>query len=161
VLYLRLIILSVEGDVPVNSETLLVTDFVNLKIKPAQSFRCAHKGKMCVRIFIGVSARTCMRIYVCTVFLKNLQSCNFTFHAQKNCPVARIHGYVYYPQSHLVGSNMVSVSSIVTLHVPLILTSSHRIVSLTALSIFVWNTLTARVGNLLVYDSRSSWSSIS
>jgi hypothetical protein len=33
-LYLRLIILSVGGDVPVDNETLLVTDFVNIKIKP-------------------------------------------------------------------------------------------------------------------------------
>jgi hypothetical protein len=60
----------VGGDVPVNSETLLVTNFVNLKIKPAQSFECAHKGRVCMRVFIGVGARTCMSIYVCTVFLK-------------------------------------------------------------------------------------------
>jgi hypothetical protein len=33
---------------PVDSEMLLVTDFVNLKIKPAQSFECAHRGSMCV-----------------------------------------------------------------------------------------------------------------
>jgi hypothetical protein len=33
VLYLRLIILSVKDDVHVDSETLLVTDFINLKIK--------------------------------------------------------------------------------------------------------------------------------
>jgi hypothetical protein len=37
VLYLRLIIFLVGGDVPVDNETLLVTDFVNLKIKPVQS----------------------------------------------------------------------------------------------------------------------------
>jgi hypothetical protein len=70
VLYLRLIILSVGVDVPVESETFLVTDFVNLKVKPAQSFECAYKGRVCVRVFIGVSDRTCMRICVCTVFLK-------------------------------------------------------------------------------------------
>jgi hypothetical protein len=70
VLYLRLIILSVGGDVPIDSKTLLVTDFMNLKIKPTQSFRCAHISRMCVRVFIGVSAHTCMSIYVCTVFLK-------------------------------------------------------------------------------------------
>jgi hypothetical protein len=28
----------------VDSETLLVTDFMNLKIKSAQSFECAHRG---------------------------------------------------------------------------------------------------------------------
>jgi hypothetical protein len=60
----------VGGDVSVDSETLSVTDFVNLKIKPAQFFRCAHKGRVCVRVFIGVSAHTCMSIYVCKVFLK-------------------------------------------------------------------------------------------
>jgi hypothetical protein len=60
----------VGGDVPVDSETLLVNDFVNLKIKPAQSFGGAHRGRVCVRVFIGVSARTCMSICVCTVLLK-------------------------------------------------------------------------------------------
>jgi hypothetical protein len=60
----------VGDDVPVDSETLLVTDFVNLKIKPTQSFKCAHRDRGCVYIFIGVSAHTCMSIYVCTVFLK-------------------------------------------------------------------------------------------
>jgi hypothetical protein len=61
----------VEVDVPVDSEALLVNDFVNLKIKPAQSFGCAHRGRMCVRMFIGVSDRTCMSIYVYTAYLKN------------------------------------------------------------------------------------------
>jgi hypothetical protein len=70
VLYLRLIILSVEGDVPVDSETLLVIDFMNLKIKSTQSFRCAHRGRVCVCVFIGVSARTYMHICICTMFLK-------------------------------------------------------------------------------------------
>jgi hypothetical protein len=70
VLYLRLIILSVGEDVPVDSETLLVTDFVNLKIKLAQSFKGAHRDSACVCVFIGVSAHTWMSICVCTVFLK-------------------------------------------------------------------------------------------
>jgi hypothetical protein len=70
VLHLRLIILSVGGDVSVDSEALLVTDFVNLKIKPAQSFRCAHRSRVCICVFIGVSIHTCMSICVCTVFLK-------------------------------------------------------------------------------------------
>jgi hypothetical protein len=48
----------VGHDVPIDSEALLATDFVNLKIKPAQSFRGAHRGKMCMRVFIGVSAHT-------------------------------------------------------------------------------------------------------
>jgi hypothetical protein len=67
VLYLRLIILSVGDNVFIDSETLFVTDLVNLKIKPAQSFRSAHRGRIRVYMFIGVS------ICVCTVFLKKLQ----------------------------------------------------------------------------------------
>jgi hypothetical protein len=69
-MHLRLIILSVGGDVPVDSETLLLTNFVNLKIKTAQSFECAYRGRVCVRVFIEVSARTCISICNCTVFLK-------------------------------------------------------------------------------------------
>jgi hypothetical protein len=60
----------VGDDVPIDSETLLVTDFVNLKIKPAQSCGGAHRDRVCACVFIGVSAHTCMSIYVCTVFLK-------------------------------------------------------------------------------------------
>jgi hypothetical protein len=60
----------VGGDISVDSESLLVTDFVNLKIKLAQSFRCAHRDMVCVYVFIGVNARTCMSIYICAVFLK-------------------------------------------------------------------------------------------
>jgi hypothetical protein len=73
-LYLRLIILSVGGDVPVDSETFLVTDFLNLKIKPAQSYEDAHRDRVCVHVFIGVSVHTCMSICVCTLFLKKLYS---------------------------------------------------------------------------------------
>jgi hypothetical protein len=69
-LHLRLIILSVGGDISVDSDTLLMTDFVNLKIKPAQSFIGAHRSRVCMRVFIGVSVRTCMNICVSTVFLK-------------------------------------------------------------------------------------------
>jgi hypothetical protein len=60
----------VGDDVPVDNETLLVTDFVNLKIKLVQSFRSAHRGRVCVHVFIRVSAHTCMSICVYTVFLK-------------------------------------------------------------------------------------------
>jgi hypothetical protein len=74
VLYLRLIIFSVEGEVPVDSETLLVIDFVNLKIKPAQSFEGTHRGMMCIRVLIGVNAHTYMSICVCTVFLKKKET---------------------------------------------------------------------------------------
>jgi hypothetical protein len=42
----------VRDDVPVDSETLLVTDFVNLKIKLAQSFKYTHRNKIYVHVFI-------------------------------------------------------------------------------------------------------------
>jgi hypothetical protein len=77
VLYLRLIILSVGDDVPIDNETFLMTDFVNLKIKPTQSFRCAHRSRVYVRVFIGVSVHICMNIYICTVFLKKLSMALF------------------------------------------------------------------------------------
>jgi hypothetical protein len=69
VLHLRLIILLVRDNVPIDSETLLVTDFVNLKIKPTQSFRCAHRGRVCVCVFIEVGARN---IYVYTGLKKTI-----------------------------------------------------------------------------------------
>jgi hypothetical protein len=60
----------VGGDVPIDNETFLMTDFINLKIKSAQSFGCAHKSMICVRIFIGINVHTYMSIYIYTVFLK-------------------------------------------------------------------------------------------
>jgi hypothetical protein len=57
--YLQLIILSVVCDVPVDSNALLVTNFMHLKIKLAQSFEGAHSGRMCVCIFIG----ECLYVY--------------------------------------------------------------------------------------------------
>jgi hypothetical protein len=56
VLYLRLIIFLVGDDVSVDSELLLVTNFVNLKIKLTQSFKDAHRDRVCVRVYIRVSA---------------------------------------------------------------------------------------------------------
>jgi hypothetical protein len=67
VLYLRLI-------VSIDSEILVVTDFVNIKIKLIQSSRGAHRDRVCVYVFIGVNAHTYISFYVCTVFLKiNIQ----------------------------------------------------------------------------------------
>jgi hypothetical protein len=60
----------VGGDILVDSDMLLMIDFVNLKIKSTQSFRCAHIDKMCVHIFIRVSAHMHISIYIYTVFLK-------------------------------------------------------------------------------------------
>jgi hypothetical protein len=69
---LGLIILLVRDDIPVDSDALLVIDFMNLKIKSAQSFGGAHNDRVCVRVFIWVSARTYMSIYICTIFLKKI-----------------------------------------------------------------------------------------
>jgi hypothetical protein len=73
----------VGGDVPVDSEALLVTDFMNLKIKLVQFFGGAHRSRVCVRVFICVSVHTNISIYNCNMFLKkslpdNLHSMLFT-----------------------------------------------------------------------------------
>jgi hypothetical protein len=57
----------VGGDVSVTSETLLMINFVNLKIKPAYFFRSAHKSKIYVYIFMIIY--TYINIY--TVSKKN------------------------------------------------------------------------------------------
>jgi hypothetical protein len=38
----------VRDDIPVDSVALLVTDFMNLKIKSTQSFRGDHRDRMCM-----------------------------------------------------------------------------------------------------------------
>jgi hypothetical protein len=50
------------SDIPINSDALFETGFMNLKIKPTQSFRDAHRDTMCVHVFIGMRVRTCMSI---------------------------------------------------------------------------------------------------
>jgi hypothetical protein len=52
----------VGDDIPVDSEVLLVTDFVNLKIKSAHSFGGAHRGMIYMCMFVELSAHTCMSI---------------------------------------------------------------------------------------------------
>jgi hypothetical protein len=48
-LYLRLIILLVGDDIFIDNKTLLVIDFMNLKINPTQSFEYAHRvGCVCI-----------------------------------------------------------------------------------------------------------------
>jgi hypothetical protein len=59
----------VGDDVFIDNETFLVTDFVNLKIKSAQSFRGTHRDTIYMHIFIGVNIHMCMNIYVSTIFL--------------------------------------------------------------------------------------------
>jgi hypothetical protein len=50
---------SVGGDISVDSNAFLVTDFVNLKIKSAQSFRVAHRG----RVYVCVHRSECSYVY--------------------------------------------------------------------------------------------------
>jgi hypothetical protein len=66
-------------DVPVDNETFLVTDFMNLKIKLTQSYRGTYRGtvfegvyrgRVYAHVFIRVGTHMCMNICVCTVFLK-------------------------------------------------------------------------------------------
>jgi hypothetical protein len=44
----------VGGDVPVNNDALLMIDFMNLKIKSAQSFKYTHKDRVCIYVFIEI-----------------------------------------------------------------------------------------------------------
>jgi hypothetical protein len=39
-------------------DAFLVTDFINLKIKLTWFFECAHRSRVYVRVFIGVSCNT-------------------------------------------------------------------------------------------------------
>jgi hypothetical protein len=53
-----------EGDVPVgSSDASLMTDFINFKIKSAQSFRYIYRDKVYTHVFIGMSAHT-LYIYI-------------------------------------------------------------------------------------------------
>jgi hypothetical protein len=71
-LHLRLTIFSVGGDILIDSETFLMTDFMNLKIKSAQLFGDVHMGRIYIRVFIGMSSRIYINICVCTIFLKDV-----------------------------------------------------------------------------------------
>jgi hypothetical protein len=57
-------------DVTVDSKTLLMIDFVNINIKLTQSFGDAHRDKICIHVFIEISAHIYMSIYVYIVFKK-------------------------------------------------------------------------------------------
>ena len=51
---------SVEGHVPVDNETLMVTSSISRPDPPAQSIGGAHRGKICMRTFILVDVCACM-----------------------------------------------------------------------------------------------------
>jgi hypothetical protein len=50
----------VGGDVPVDSEAPVVTSSISRPDLPAQSFGGAHRGRVCVCAFIGVSVCACI-----------------------------------------------------------------------------------------------------
>jgi hypothetical protein len=54
----------VGDDVPIDNEMFLVIDFINLKIKPAQSFRITLQDIIYVYVFIESSIYMYMSIYV-------------------------------------------------------------------------------------------------
>jgi hypothetical protein len=56
----------VVSDVPVDDEAPLVTSGIPRSVD-AQSFGGAHRGGICVRVFIGVSVRACCERLRCTV----------------------------------------------------------------------------------------------
>jgi hypothetical protein len=58
----------VGDDVSVDSESLLVIDFVNLKIKPTQFFRGKHRGRVCV--YIKRSEYLYVEYFFCAVLKK-------------------------------------------------------------------------------------------
>jgi hypothetical protein len=65
VLYLRLIILLLVVDIPVDNMSFLVIDSMNLKIKSTQSFVCAHRDSVCVYMLIGMITDSYIYEYVC------------------------------------------------------------------------------------------------
>jgi hypothetical protein len=56
----------VVSDVPLDDEALVVTSRIS-RFAGAQSFGGAHRGRVCVRVFIGVSVRACCERLRCTV----------------------------------------------------------------------------------------------
>jgi hypothetical protein len=56
----------VASDVPVDDEAPLVTSGIS-RCAGAQSFGGAHRDRVCVRVFIGVSVRACCERLRCTV----------------------------------------------------------------------------------------------
>jgi hypothetical protein len=56
----------VLSDVPVDDEALTVTSGIS-RSAGAQSFGGAYRGRVCARVFIGVSVRACFERLRCTV----------------------------------------------------------------------------------------------
>jgi hypothetical protein len=63
----------VGDDVSINSDVLLVIDFVNLKIKPTQSFGCAHRVR-CACVHRSEYLYIYEYLYLYCISKKTLQS---------------------------------------------------------------------------------------
>jgi hypothetical protein len=73
----------VGDDVPVDSEAHVVTSSISRPDLPAQSFRDAHKGSVCVHAFIGVSVCERLRLYYVSQ-KKSFGVLFITVHGQEN-----------------------------------------------------------------------------
>jgi hypothetical protein len=54
------VIFLVVGDVPVDSETSVMTSSISRFADPTQFFGGAHRDRVCVHAFIAVSVRSCL-----------------------------------------------------------------------------------------------------
>ena len=52
--------LSVVGDVPVDSEAPVATSSISRFVGQTQFFRDAPRDRVCMRVFIGVNVRSCL-----------------------------------------------------------------------------------------------------
>jgi hypothetical protein len=64
------------SNVPIDSETSMVTSSISRSNSPAQFFRGCHRNRVCVCAFIGVSV---LNVCVCIVFIKKMNNFFFLF----------------------------------------------------------------------------------
>jgi hypothetical protein len=74
--------IMLKSDVPVDNEVTVVTSRIP-RSAGAQSFRGAHRGRVCICVFIGVSVRACRERLRCTV---NLKKCSY-YRFKKNVQI--------------------------------------------------------------------------
>jgi hypothetical protein len=59
-------------NIPIDSEVSMVTSSISRSSSPTKSFEGTHRDRVCMYVFIWISA--CMCMYVYTMFLKKLIS---------------------------------------------------------------------------------------
>jgi len=52
--------LLVIDDMSLDNETSVVTSSISRFTGPTRFFECAHRGRVCMHVFIGVSVRSCL-----------------------------------------------------------------------------------------------------